>query len=63
MVITITTMGTASMGTKMHTGLWCRHQKENDHLEDLGVYGSKILKSFLKKYSKWAWNGLIWLKR
>ena len=36
--------------------------KERDHLEYLGVDGSIILESMLKKAVERVWTGLIWLR-
>jgi hypothetical protein len=33
-----------------------------DHLEDLGVDGSIILKCVIKKREREAWTGFIWLR-
>ena len=35
--------------------------RENDHLEDLGVDGRKILKCIIKKWDEEVWIGLIWV--
>jgi len=35
---------------EVHTGFWCGGLMERDHLEDLGVGGTKILKWILKKW-------------
>ena len=48
-------------GTEIHTGILCRHLKE-DHLEELRVDGRRVLKWFLKKEDGRLWTGLIWLR-
>jgi hypothetical protein len=35
--------------------------REEDHLEDLGLYG-RILKWTLKKWVGTTWTGLVWFK-
>jgi hypothetical protein len=47
---------------KVHTGIWWGEVRERDHLEDLGVDGSIILKLIFKKWDGAIWNGLIWLR-
>jgi hypothetical protein len=36
--------------------------KERDHLDDLGVDGSGVLKYIFKKWDGWVWTGFIWLR-
>jgi hypothetical protein len=36
--------------------------RESDHLERLVVDGTVIIKPTLKKESRRAWNGFIWLR-
>jgi hypothetical protein len=33
---------------EMHTGFWCRNLRGRDHLGDLDIDGSRILKLMLK---------------
>jgi hypothetical protein len=47
---------------KMHTKFWLENMKERDHLEDLLVDGSIILKSILNKQGVRVWTGLIWFR-
>ena len=42
---------------EVHTGFWCGDQRERGHLEDLGVYGSMILKWNFKKWNGGTWTG------
>jgi len=46
----------------VHTGLWWGDLGEGDHLEDLGVDGTIILKWILRKWDEEAWTGLNWLR-
>ena len=48
--------------SEMYTGFWCGNLKERDHLEELGVDGSIILESVLKKWDERTWTGLIWFR-
>ena len=36
--------------------------REGDHLVDLGIDGSVILKCLFKKWDDEAWSGLLWLR-
>jgi hypothetical protein len=36
--------------------------RENDHLEDTGVYGMIILRSIFKNLFVGAWTGTSWLR-
>jgi hypothetical protein len=48
---------------KVHTGGFGGETgRERDHLEDLGVDGSTILKYIFEKGDAEAWTGLIWLR-
>jgi hypothetical protein len=40
----------ACIGNEMHTRLWSGNLMEMDHLEDLGIDGTIILKWILKKW-------------
>jgi hypothetical protein len=42
-------------------GFGCGHLMERDHLEDLGIDGTMILKWIFKQWDG-AWIGLIWLR-
>jgi hypothetical protein len=42
--------------------VWMERPKGKNHLEDLGVNGSIILKCFLKKWDQEAWIGLLWVR-
>jgi hypothetical protein len=46
----------------VYTGFWCGDLRERDHLRDLGVDGSIILRWILNKWDGKAWTGLMWLK-
>jgi hypothetical protein len=47
--------------TGMHSGFWCKNQKDRDHKEDIEM-GQKItLNWILEKYNGLLWIGLIWL--
>jgi len=41
-------------GGKVHTGIWWGNLRERDHLDDLGIDGSIILKWLFKM---WDWEG------
>jgi hypothetical protein len=47
---------------KVHTGFWWGDLRERDHLEDLGVDGTRILKWIFKKCNGEARTGLVWLR-
>jgi hypothetical protein len=49
-------------GGEMHAQLWCGNMNERNHLEDLGVYDSRILNWILKIRDGRAWSELIWLR-
>jgi hypothetical protein len=34
-----------------------------NHLEELGINGSIISKLNFKKWNRWSWTGLSWLKK
>jgi hypothetical protein len=48
-------------GGEAYTEIWWENLRKEDHLENLGVDGRKILKRFFRKWDG-AWNGLIWLR-
>jgi hypothetical protein len=41
---------------EVHTGFWCRNLREREHLVDLGMDGSVILKWIYKKWD----GGMAW---
>jgi hypothetical protein len=47
---------------KVLTGFWWGDLVEREHLEDLGVIGSIILKLIFKKLDGEAWTSLFWLR-
>jgi hypothetical protein len=47
---------------ELHTGVWWGDLREGDHLEDLGVGGTVILKWNLKEWDGQAWTALRWLR-
>ena len=46
----------------MHIGFWWEDLMERVHLEDLGVYGMKLLKCILKKCDGEGCTVLYWLR-
>jgi hypothetical protein len=46
--------------TEMDTGFWLGTMKESDHLEDIGVEATIILKWMLNRYDGRTWTRLIW---
>jgi hypothetical protein len=42
----------------VHTGFWWEDLKESDHLEDVGINGSKIIKCIIKK---WHAGSIKWI--
>jgi hypothetical protein len=44
--------------TRGHTGFWWGNMREKDHLEDLGIDRSIILKCIFKK---WDNGGISWI--
>jgi len=47
---------------EMCTGLWWGDLRDRDHLEDLCIDGSIILKWIFKKWDREACTGLFWLR-
>jgi hypothetical protein len=43
----------------VHIGFWWGDRREGDHLEDLGVDESTVLKLIFKKWGGEAWTSLI----
>jgi hypothetical protein len=46
----------------MHTNYWLESLKGRDHLDDLGIDGSVILKLVLGKEGEKLWAGFIWVR-
>jgi hypothetical protein len=49
-------------GRQLHAGFWWGYLIERDHLVDLGIDGTIILKLMLKRWDGEARTGLIWLR-
>jgi hypothetical protein len=47
---------------EVHTLFWWGDPRERDHLKDLAVDGSIVLKLIFKKWDGEALTGLIWLR-
>ena len=47
---------------EVHTEFWWGNLKERDHLEDLGVDESIILKLIFKNSDWEIWTGSMWLR-
>jgi hypothetical protein len=47
---------------EVHTGFWWGDLREGDHLEDLDVDGSIVLKWIFKKCDGESWTRLLWLR-
>jgi hypothetical protein len=47
---------------EVHTGFWCGALMEGDHLEDLGIDGSIILKVIFNRWDWEACTGLLWFR-
>jgi hypothetical protein len=47
---------------EVHTGFWWGDPRKGDHLEDLALDGTIILKWIFKKWDGGAWTGLLWLE-
>jgi hypothetical protein len=45
-----------------HTGFWWGNLKERDHLEDLGLKRSVILRWIFSKWDVGTWTGTSWLR-
>jgi hypothetical protein len=46
----------------VRVGFWWGDLEKKDHLADLDVDGSIILKWIFKEWGGEAWTGLIWLR-
>ena len=46
----------------MDAGFYCGDLRKRDHLQDLGIDGSLILKWIIKKWFEETWTGLLWLR-
>jgi len=51
----------ACEGGKVHAGFWWGIVRESDHLEDLGVDWTILLKGSSRNWIQ-AWSLLIWLR-
>jgi len=47
---------------EVHARFWWADPREREHLEDLGVDGTTILKFIFKKWDEEAWTGLVLLR-
>ena len=47
---------------EMHKRFWWGNMRAREHLENVGVDGTMILRWMLKKWVGRAWTGLIWLR-
>ena len=47
---------------EVHTGFWWGEPREKNHLEDLDVDGTIIIKRIFKKWDGEVWIELIWLR-
>jgi hypothetical protein len=45
---------------EVYTGFWWGNLGEKDHLEDLGIDGSIILRWIFRNCDVRVWNGSIW---
>ena len=47
---------------EVYTGFWLRKLRERNHMEDPGIYGSKILRWIFRKWDAGVWTGSTWLR-
>jgi hypothetical protein len=47
---------------EVHTGFWWENLREQDPLEDPGIYGRIMLRQIFREWDGGAWTRLIWLR-